>query len=451
MEKVAWARQGAPSRGPRCVDCNAWMALRRLRYGRDVDGVAVDGDVPTLECPECRRTEVPAHVEHVVRAAAREARKDGRRRCRPAFEQRRFGLCEVEFEYDSTDWLAIPMLRQSESELDGYYAPVFFRRVVLLRYMARDEYTTRQFRNGGSIHFPNGSDLGYGINRSGLVVCWLGELDGIPPEEQHYMLSENVGSDHDVVSGLYAQSRLHEGEEETDEQMLASALRSLVRTVRERRGFDLYGLRAAESHILQNMARPVIWNDSLVSTVTGLARVYIESLEGDSLGKACAGATGAAAPPPLPCKECGAVAGPRPKKTLQLLEEWLELEFRTSAHDVIKPLKVLQKWRNMLVHRSDEDPGKRLLWCYTAMEIHEGRTPERLYDTVLRRMLEAYRDIETTIGLGIPKLVPEEPASGAQDGGDRDEGSPRNGGRGILLMASAALRRICRALPWRRG
>ncbi|MDD9808805.1 MAG: hypothetical protein OXU25_03095 [Thaumarchaeota archaeon] len=248
MEKVAWARRGASAQSLRCADCSVWMNLRRLEYDRNVDGVEVDGKVPMLECPMCGGTAVTPHVEHAVQAAARKATEGGHRRCRPAFEQRRFSLCEVEFEYDSTDWLAIPMLRQSESERDGYYAPVFFRRAVLLRYMVRDEYTTRQFRDGGSIHFPNGSDLGYGINRNGLVVCWLGELDGIPTEEQRYMLSENTGSDHDVVSGLYAQSRLREGEGETDEQMLTGTLHSLTKTVKEKRGFDLYGLRAAEPH-----------------------------------------------------------------------------------------------------------------------------------------------------------------------------------------------------------
>jgi len=362
--------------------------------------------VPTLECPMCGGTFVTPLVERVVREAARRAAEGGLRRCRPAFGQRRFALCAVEFAYDGDDWLAIPMLRQSKSELDGYYAPVFFRRVVLLKYIVRDEYTTRQFRDGGSIHFPNGSDLRYGINRGGLVVCWLGDLDGIPAAEQHYMLSENVGSDHDVVSGLYTQSRLHEAEAETDEQMLASALRQLVKTVRKKRKFELYRLRAAEIQILQNMQRPVIWNETLVSTMTGLTRVYIESLAGDLLSRACADAAGGAAARPPPCKERGAAGEPEPKGTLQLLEERLEHEFHSGAGDVMAPLKVLQKWRNILAHRSDADPCKRLLWCYGAMGIHKEQTPERLYDTMIRRMLEAYREIETTIGLGIPKICP---------------------------------------------
>lgn len=406
----------------RCRDCDVWMDLRPDRYGRDVDGVAVEGDIPALVCPQCGKPAVAPHVEGAVRAAAREAREAGRGSCRPDFGQRRFGLCEVEFAYDSADWLAIPMLRQSESELDGYYAPVFFRRVVLLKYIVRDEYTTRQFRDGGSIHFPNGSDLRYGINRSGLVVCWLGDLDGIPAEEQHYMLSENVASDHDVVSGLYTQSRLHEAEGKTDEQMLASALHRLVRTVRKKRKFELYQLRAAEIQILQNMQRPVIWNDTLVSTMTGLTRAYIESLRGDLLRKACRGKAGAVAPPQKPCKTCGAVAEPAPKGSLQLLEEWLELEFRGSASDVMRPLKVLKEWRNILAHRSDADPNKRLLWCYSAMGIHRQQTPERLYDTMIRRMLEAYREIETTIGLGIPGIGLADPAKSPGGRGDGGEG-----------------------------
>lgn len=412
--------------GLRCKDCGVWMNLRPDRYGRDLDGVVVEGDVPTLVCPECGKPAITPHVEHAVRAAAREAKEAGQGICRPDFGHRRFDLCAVEFAYDSTDWLAIPMLRQSESELDGYYAPVFFRRVVLLKYIVRDEYTTRQFRDGGSIHFPNGSDLRYGINRSGLVVCWLGDLDGIPPEEQHYMLSENVESDHDVVSGLYAQSRLHEAEGETDEQMLASALHRLVKTVREKRGFELYRLRAAEGQILQDKSRPVIWNETLVSTMTGLTRVHIESLAGDSLGKACAKASDITTPQTPPCKECGAVKEPLPKGTLQLLEEWLELEFHGSASDVIKPLRVLKEWRNILVHRSDIDPNKRLLWCYSAMGIHRQQTPERLYDTMIKRMLEAYREMETTIGLGIPKIDPgySHSATEEQNGGRRGENDP---------------------------
>ena len=61
--------------------------------------------------------------------------------------------------------------------------------------MGSDTYGTIS-RNGEHM-------LPFGINRGGKVIIWLGDLDQMPEQEQYYLRSENVPSDHDIGSEFY--------------------------------------------------------------------------------------------------------------------------------------------------------------------------------------------------------------------------------------------------------
>ena len=61
--------------------------------------------------------------------------------------------------------------------------------------MASDSY--------GTIQLPDGSYFPFGVNRRGEIIAWLGDIDLLPIDEQHYLRSENIESTHDIASEFY--------------------------------------------------------------------------------------------------------------------------------------------------------------------------------------------------------------------------------------------------------
>jgi hypothetical protein len=55
----------------------------------------------------------------------------------------------------------------------------------------------------GTVYFPNGTYLSFGINRQVQVITWLCDLDSLPVHEQYYWRSENIESLHDMASEFY--------------------------------------------------------------------------------------------------------------------------------------------------------------------------------------------------------------------------------------------------------
>ena len=115
----------------------------------------------------------------------------------------------LEFDYDARDYYTIPGLYRPEN--DGYLTPVFFDRDVLLYYNNHPDYQVKLYSfSSGNIYF-NGESLfnwGFGINRSGKIFKWLGDLEEdfkAKNMKRHWkrFQASNISSDHDVYSKFY--------------------------------------------------------------------------------------------------------------------------------------------------------------------------------------------------------------------------------------------------------
>lgn len=290
------------------------------------------------------------------------------------------------FKYSSIDWDAIPGLRQSEHDPDGHHAPVFFDRRALLKYVIRPEYAVRRFKGGGIVRFANGADLKYGITRTRRMVCWLGELDRIPEKEQHYLLSDNLESDHDVASWLY-RDRLGMPTELSAEQQLAEAFLRVVRLSREAFQCDVWDLRDREIRSLHAMERPVVWNEYVSHAINGLNKALIESIDNGLLA--------------AKIRERG--TAPRKENSkIQCLEDILESSFGTDGSLDFKPFRTLRDWRNSLDHTSpgmrDEAPDWRRMRLAPPNHGYE-----EAYDDMLAGLIGAFRRIAE-------KMEPASPA-----------------------------------------
>jgi len=355
------------------------------RLSRVVEGVTVSGDsIPSLACPSCRSAALPVHVEGLVHEAARKARGHGQGMCNVTLEGRRFALCEdVGFAYSSMDMEVIPGVRQSGLDPEGHYVPIFFEPRVLSRYMMFDAYAINHYETGGSIHFSNGFDLEYGINRNGKVFCWLGDLARIPVEERHYMRSENIPSDHDVVSGMYKKTRLRMPVGRTCEQELTGAIRGLVDALDGSEHSGLFSLSGETMRISQSLARPVVWDRTVMIAVNDLSKLCVDSFNEKVLRRRIRSMGG------VDSDISGIPA---------LLGAWLGSEFHMDARGIVDPLHVLKTWRNSLDHVWDGSSARKIGECYGIMGLDgDERTPERLYGRTVEGLIHSFRYLAKVI------------------------------------------------------
>lgn len=375
-----------------CPSCGEWLRVELLPYSETIDGVVITGDaVPCLACEACGHRARTRFVSDRARAEASAAKRLNQEARAMKFEDRRFDLCgDVTFQYSSLDWEAIPAVRQSDLEIDGYYAPVFFEPKVLVKYMMLDEYAVNYFEAGGRIRFPNGFDLEYGINRNGKVLCWLGDIDKIPEKERYYLRSENVPSDHDVVSGLYKRSRLGVAAGKTREQELTRAIRVLVGTSRDALGCDFHEQSEETLKISHSLARPVVWDRTVMLAINDLFKLCVESFDRKFLKREI--------------KSMGAKVDFQ-VGLLCLLQEWLELRFKADASDVVRPFYVLRSWRNALDHRWSAKSSRSLDECYELMNLEGGeRTRENLYGRVIEGLIVSFGRLAEMIA-GMPPVA----------------------------------------------
>lgn len=374
-----------------CKTCGGWPKME-FRRGIRLGSRIMHGDVPVMVCQGCSTVTVP----DAVRRAAGSPNGHGTVR----FPHRRFGLCkDVGFRYSSVDWDVIPRLRQSDYDPDGYYVPVFFDQRALLKYVVRPEYAMVHFKDGGIIKFAGGQDLKYGITRSGLMVCWLGELDGIPEREQHYLLSDNQESDHDVSSWLY-RDRLGIPAEPSEERRLAMALLDANRTAQDRLGRPLWLLEHREIQIMHVLARPVIWNEFASYAINNLNKVLIESIDRDYLREEVGRRKGSANPEEHKEEARGHVSS---------LEEFLNVRFGDGGRPGFEAFRTLRNWRNSLDHVTADARNCSTDWVrMRAMPPNPGH--ERVYNAMLPGLTTELGQISRLMS-GEPAAVDERPSA----------------------------------------
>lgn len=364
-----------PARFPRCR-CGDWPSVKFFD-SVETDTVILTGNVPTLECQTCKTASIP---DSVGRVAAHAAKAPGRRY---AFspDERRFTLCRsVEFTYYGPDCDIIPGLKSRKSEVEGYYVPVFFDRGVLLTYTQSGTSAIGQSVTSTQITFQDGFSLPYGINRNGLVFCWLGDLDKAPLVEQRRMSVHNVASDHDVISSMYKKDRLGMDLDTIPEERLKNAIYDLELTSETHVKFAIHQIRSADRHIAEKLERPRTWHRDTTQAVLNLVKVCIESIDADALKKDINS----------PGDEA---KGLKDLKSLKLLQLWIGMRLHVNAELTMKPFFALYDWRNYLVHRAG---SRKFLGLFKAARVRMGMDAnddddERLYGLLLDGMTESCR------------------------------------------------------------
>lgn len=372
-----------------CDKCKDWLKLEFKKFDKKIEGIQIFmPDMPVLVCPSCGEEYETDWAKRIfIPWVIDEAKKKGK----PKFQgemkkasQRRYDICkDLNFKYDANDCKCIPGLFGLAKE--GFFTPVFFDRKVLHKYLSFDEYRVDIAGNTyGTIFFPDGHDLSYGINRNGKMFCWLGDIeDEVSKNERLYLLSENIESDHDVASEFYAATREAEFADYSNENKLLNARSAFDQFWNDKYSSKIFRYEKNIYDILEDLIRPVNWNTKgVIHVFNSINKVCIESMCKDSVIDA------------IKKKEPDFDA--KSTRAMKLLEKLIEITSPTSdAKEIMKPFFVLYDFRLVLDHDyTKEEEKENLDFCYDRLGIPKDyKNFEKIYDKLMEDLTESYAKI----------------------------------------------------------
>ncbi|MBD3897188.1 hypothetical protein IEI94_15125 [Halomonas sp. ML-15] len=355
-----------------------------------IDGVNVQLEgVPLLKDERAGEIHYPDKTKALIEFFVEEALKEGKAgvRLMPRGTRNvRYPFAEkFDFDYSHIDYEYIPGLVRPCDE--GFLTPVYFNLAVLNKYSQHPEYTLNLFSETyGDIRKPGEWDIAFGINRHRKVIMWLGDIDRLPENEKYYLRSENVPSDHDIHSEFY-NAQIEVQFSDPSVQSSAFHLRSdLQAFISEKFGYDVYSLNGEVSGILENIERPVFWEEKHVSAFfNSLNQIFVESisvpgLRGsiDALGKGYE---------------------TKSKKGLKLFEMWCDgVAGVESPSDVALPFFVLYDLRIICSHLQSAETRqeKHDLVC-ARLGLKKGSGYEAIYNVLIEKIVGSYKAILSAI------------------------------------------------------
>lgn len=369
-----------------CEICNGWLEFCFDRHAVTFEGVNLSlSNIPLLRCDSCARYYFTEKTKAIILTVSEQAKEQGRLEVKLSPRQdfkRRFSYGQVEFLYDYRDYENIPGLQRPWN--DGFLTPVFFNLAVLNKYSQHPDYRLDLFsKTYGSIDNKDEFDIAFGINRNRKVIMWLGDIDKLPLNEQHYLRSENVESDHDLCSEFYESQIEVQFSNPSPENALFHARSEAIQACQRNRGGYLHTFDGEISKVIENLDRPVFWQEKHVNPVIeALNRVMVESLDSQFLKNEL--------------KDVISKDKLKGLGSLKLFERWLERVLNLSGFsDVSLPFYVLYDFRILSSHlTSDSKKQETLKSINQRLNLPErNENNEVIYDALINRLRESYETI----------------------------------------------------------
>lgn len=376
----------ADGRSPRnyCDNCNGHLDLAYTDFEETVSGVEfrIYG-LPVLRCPVCVKDHLPERSRFLIIHSHEKCTTSGT----PEFVAHRrkiekeFGFTTVPFLYDPDDYHYIPGLQRPWDE--GFLTPVFFKRSVLLKYDNAPGYRVR-FASTTYGDIDTGStSISFGINRHGHVVMWLGDIAKLPLEEQYYLRSENVPSDHSIGSEFYDGQIECVFTARPREDELFRLRSEFIEACFLRFGRKIAHLDTEVIDLSLSFNGPVVDTDKERRHVADtLNKIYLESLDNGALGDLLTS------------------LGEDPKGLGSLKRLQGVLERTAPASDVatmLSPLYVLYDMRVAYSHLTSAARAKKVMKTVTdRLGLSETAGLAAIYDELLKQLMASFatlRDI----------------------------------------------------------
>lgn len=376
----------------RC-NCGDWKVLNFERYVYEQDEIVIAFDLlPLLTCPTCGNVDLPDLTSNQIQKFIEDNKDSGRRvfqlkgHSDEPFEKLEYPKGCVEFRISKSDCFFIPALSLGKL---GDFSPVFFSLDVLIYYMHNPRYKVDL---GAETYGQLSTEefvIPFGINRSGKVIMWLTDIIKLPEEEQYYLRSKNIPSDHDVGSEFYEGQFECIWAEPSKINQVKSLRKVLSQLISQAHGLNLFMLDEEAEVITKRISKPILFTDKEVGdTYEDINKILVESLnvkdikafiiENSSLVK----------------KDLAELRG------MKLLRCWLIQFLQLSEETVdrlLLPLFVLYDLRIVYAHlTSAESREEKLVSVCKRIGLDENcRDNEVIYDVMIDKIISMY---ETIIG-----------------------------------------------------
>ncbi len=356
----------------------------------EVDNIVVRlRNVPLLKNPKTGKIYYPNKTKHLVAYFVTEAKKKGHPEISLSPKERRvrYSFAEkYDFDYSHIDYEYIPGLVRPWDE--GFLTPVFFNLAVLNKYTQHPEYKLELVSETyGTIFKGDEWYISFGINKNKKVIMWLGDIDKLPPNEIYYLRSENIGSDHDIHSEFYDSQIDSQFSDPSAQSTVFHQRNDLNQAILDKYGFDLYTLEGEISQILENLNRPVFWEDKYVGPfIEALNRIFVESLNTSGLRK------------DIDTLKKGLET--KSQKGLKLFQLWLAERVNIlTADNIMTPFFVLYDFRVMLSHLLSKERKAEMHESISSRLCvqHDEGNYENLYNALIKAMHSSYKTILETI------------------------------------------------------
>jgi hypothetical protein len=270
-----------------CDSCGGYLDLRFSEFHKEVSGIDIHiMDLPELHCEQCDLDYMPEDSRFAVIYLHEQATKHGSKFANVTRNKtnQNFGFTQVPFIYDSDDYKYFPGLKRPHDE--GFLTPVFFYKEVLLKYDSSPTYrlsftstTYGEIRRGDDFFMP------FGINKHRKVIMWLGDIARLPVNEQYYLRSENIESDHSIGSEFYDGQIECKFTDHSREDNLFQCRSNFLELCFKRFGEKLAHLDDEVLMLAVEFNGPVVDTDKERRHVADtLNKIYIESFDNNALG-----------------------------------------------------------------------------------------------------------------------------------------------------------------------
>jgi hypothetical protein len=173
------------------------------------DGIKVVlNKLPYLKNPVSNKVHFTTPAVHIINEYVSEAKRNEKKETTinqlGRFNRGKLPIGEnTDFKYSPAEHFFIPdLIRDIPS--DGYLTPVYFNKNVLVRYEHVDGYRVSSKTDSfGVIHIGENFTIAYGINTSGSIIMWLGDIVKLDRKEILYLYSENVEPQYNLHSDFY--------------------------------------------------------------------------------------------------------------------------------------------------------------------------------------------------------------------------------------------------------
>ncbi len=365
-----------------CEKCGQSMTLIYSDFDESISGtkVSIKG-LPYLFCEPCDLKYLPDHARFSIIHLHQRAFQAGTDTISSNRQKivEDFGFTKVKFIYDPDDYYYIPGLQRDHDS--GFLTPVFFNKSVLLKFQNHSDYRVRfASRTYGSIYKGNDFDIAFGINKSGKVIMWLGDIATLEENEQYYLRSENIESDHDIGSEFYDGQIEVKFTDYTPEDKLIRARTAFLEFCTKEFGVEVSHLTNETLRSISELNPPILHTEKEQKDIVDLLnKINVESLDVGAIGKII----------------ISLGADPKELGGLKRLEMLFSLKFpHKYIHQIVSPLFVLYDLRVNLLHAvSNEKKQETLVSACQRLGIPENSTFDVIYPELIKQLTACFEQL----------------------------------------------------------